>query len=34
MPLDKSALQNYGDEELSDLIHFYGKKKLIMVSIH
>ncbi len=29
MPLDKSALQNYGDEELSDLIHFYGKKRKI-----
>jgi hypothetical protein len=29
MPLDKSALQNYGDEELLDLIHFYGKKRKI-----
>ena len=29
VPLDKNALQNYGEEELSDLIHFYGKKKRI-----
>lgn len=28
MPLGNNALQNYG-EELSDLIHFYGKKKRI-----
>ena len=29
MPLDKNALQNYGEEELSELIHFYGKKRRI-----
>ena len=29
MPLDKNALQNYGEEELSEFIHFYGKKRRI-----
>ncbi len=29
MPLDKNALKNYGEEDLLDLIHFYGKKKRI-----
>jgi hypothetical protein len=35
IPLDKNALQNYGEEKLSDLIHFMERKKeLIMMSIH
>jgi len=29
MPLDKNALKNYGEEDLLELIYFYGKKKRI-----
>ena len=29
MPSDKNALQTYGEEELSDIIDFYGKKRMI-----